>query len=453
MSDPGSPKVDGGGVEPTGSASNHIVVNEKDVRRIAFGAFVGTALEWYDYFLFGLAAALVFNRLFFTDLNDVAAAMAAFATFGVGFLARPLGAWLFGLMGDRVGRRPVLIISIIAIGTATGLVGLLPDYGAIGVAAPIALTVLRLLQGLAVGGEWGGATTLAIEHAPPERRARYASWVQLGSPVGTLMSSAAFALVLVMPEEQFDAYGWRIPFLAAFPLLAVALWIRMRVEESPVFQQLEEQADAPKVGAFDVFRKGAKPLAIAVAAAFLGVGGFYIMNTYVVSYATTVLGVERQLVVNATLAAAAVQIIVIVFAGRFAEKIGPGKLMGWGGILTAALAWPLWALIDTGSIIAITLAICLGIGSLTISYAVTGAVLSELFPAQLRYSGVSLGYNIAGALSGFLPFIATALTGQTDEPSSGAAIALLIVVALITATAGFIASRNRVVDDIVVSSS
>ena len=453
MSDPAGPKIAGEGVEPTGSASNHIVVNEKDVRRIAFGAFVGTALEWYDYFLFGLAAALVFNRLFFTDLNDVAAAMAAFATFGVGFLARPLGAWLFGLMGDRVGRRPVLIISIIAIGTATGLVGLLPDYGAIGVAAPIALTVLRLLQGLAVGGEWGGATTLAIEHAPPERRARYASWVQLGSPVGTLMSSAAFALVLVMPEEQFDAYGWRIPFLAAFPLLAVALWIRMRVEESPVFQQLEEQADAPKVGAFDVFRKGAKPLAIAVAAAFLGVGGFYIMNTYVVSYATTVLGVERQLVVNATLAAAAVQIIVIVFAGRFAEKIGPGKLMGWGGILTAALAWPLWALIDTGSIIAITLAICLGIGSLTISYAVTGAVLSELFPAQLRYSGVSLGYNIAGALSGFLPFIATVLTGQTDEPSSGAAIALLIVVALITATAGFIASRNRVVDDIVVSSS
>ena len=453
MSDPAGPKIAGEGVEPTGSASNHIVVNEKDVRRIAFGAFVGTALEWYDYFLFGLAAALVFNRLFFTDLNDVAAAMAAFATFGVGFLARPLGAWLFGLMGDRVGRRPVLIISIIAIGTATGLVGLLPDYGAIGVAAPIALTVLRLLQGLAVGGEWGGATTLAIEHAPPERRARYASWVQLGSPVGTLMSSAAFALVLVMPEEQFDAYGWRIPFLAAFPLLAVALWIRMRVEESPVFQQLEEQADAPKVGAFDVFRKGAKPLAIAVAAAFLGVGGFYIMNTYVVSYATTVLGVERQLVVNATLAAAAVQIIVIVFASRFAEKIGPGKLMGWGGILTAALAWPLWALIDTGSIIAITLAICLGIGSLTISYAVTGAVLSELFPAQLRYSGVSLGYNIAGALSGFLPFIATVLTGQTDEPSSGAAIALLIVVALITATAGFIASRNRVVDDIVVSSS
>lgn len=411
MSDPASLKVAGEGVEPTGSASNHIVVNEKDVRRIAFGAFVGTALEWYDYFLFGLAAALVFNRLFFTDLNDVAAAMAAFATFGVGFLARPLGAWLFGLMGDRVGRRPVLIISIIAIGTATGLVGLLPDYGAIGVAAPIALTVLRLLQGLAVGGEWGGATTLAIEHAPPERRARYASWVQLGSPVGTLMSSAAFALVLVMPEEQFDAYGWRIPFLAAFPLLAVALWIRMRVEESPVFQQLEEQADAPKVGAFDVFRKGAKPLAIAVAAAFLGVGGFYIMNTYVVSYATTVLGVERQLVVNATLAAAAVQIIVIVFAGRFAEKIGPGKLMGWGGILTALLAWPLWALIDTGSIAAITLAICLGIGSLTISYAVTGAVLSELFPAQLRYSGVSLGYNIAGALSGFLPFIATPLAG------------------------------------------
>ena len=212
-----------------------IVVSPRDVRRIATAAFVGTALEWYDYFLFGTAAALVFNRLFFTELDPTAAVLASLATFGVGFAARPIGAFLFGVLGDRVGRRPTLILTIVLIGVATGVIGLLPTYADIGILAPAMLVLLRLFQGLAVGGEWGGATTIAIEHAPVHQRARYAALVQVGSPVGTLLSSGAIALVLLFPPAEFDAWAWRLPFLAAFPLLGVALWIRLKVEESPIF--------------------------------------------------------------------------------------------------------------------------------------------------------------------------------------------------------------------------
>lgn len=434
----------------TSAESATVAVSDKDVSRIARAAFVGTALEWYDYFLFGTAAALVFNHLFFTDLNALAATMASFATFGVGFVARPVGAFLFGLLGDRVGRRPTLIISIVAIGTATGVIGLLPTFNDIGIAAPILLALLRLLQGIAVGGEWGGATTIAIEHAPPEKRGRYAAMVQLGSPVGTLLSSAAFTLVLMMPSETVDAWGWRLPFLAAFPLLGIALFIRLQVEESPVFAQLMEDEDAPKTSAFEVFRSGWRQLCVAICVALLGVGGFYVMNTFVVSYATGTLGVERQPVVNATLIAAVVQIGVVLVFGRVAERFGPGKVVAFGGVLTALASWPLFMLIDTGSIVAITVAISIGIGVLTISYSVTGALLSELFPAHLRYTGVSLGYNLAGAITGFLPFIATALMGLQDEPSATPAIVILAVISLITAFGGIVGERWRVTDDVVV---
>lgn len=426
-------------------------VSPKDVARIARAAFVGTALEWYDYFLFGTAAALVFNRLFFAgDADAMTATLASFATFGVGFAARPLGAFLFGMLGDRVGRRPTLILSIVAIGLATGIIGVLPTYLDVGVLAPILLTVLRLLQGLAVGGEWGGATTIAIEHAPVERRGRYAAMVQLGSPVGTLMSSGAFALVLMLPPEAVDSWGWRLPFLAAFPLLAVALWIRLKVEESPIFEDLLEMDDRPKAPALDVFRKAWGRLLVAIAAAFLGVGGFYVMNTFVIAYATGTLGVDRQVVVNATLVAAVVQIFVVLIFGRVAESWGAGRVTMIGGIVTAAAAWPLFALIDTGQGWAIAVAVATGIGMLTITYAVTGALLSEIFPPELRYSGVSLGYNLAGALSGFLPFLATLMISRQETPTSTPAVIILVGVSLLTALGGFLGQRLRVTDKAIV---
>ncbi|SDI46345.1 Predicted arabinose efflux permease, MFS family [Arthrobacter subterraneus] len=425
------------------------VVSGAEAGKIARAAFVGTALEWYDYFLFGTAAAIVFNRLFFTELDPTAATMAAFATFGVGFAARPLGAVLFGYIGDRVGRRPALLITIVAIGVATGLIGLLPDFGSIGLAAPIMLAILRLVQGLAVGGEWGGAMTIAVEHAPIEKRGRYAALVQVGSPVGTLMSSGAFALVLLMPAEVFDSWGWRLPFLAAFPLLLVALYIRLKVEESPIFNELVKLEERAKIPAVDVFRLAWGRLIVAIMAAFLGVGGFYVMTTFVISYGTTTLGMDRQLMVNATLIAAVVQIGVILVIGRISEKIGPGRMTFIGGLVTAAAAFPLFWLIDTRNPAAIILAVTLGIGLLSVAYSVTGALLTELFPPKLRYSGVALGYNLAGALSGFLPLIAVALLGVSGGASWTASV-LLIVVSLITAAGGFFGERLRVKDKAIV---
>lgn len=424
-------------------------VSGADAGRIARAAFVGTALEWYDYFLFGTAAAIVFNRLFFTTLDPTAATLAAFATFGVGFAARPLGAVLFGIIGDRVGRRPALLITIVMIGCATGLIGLLPDFGTIGLAAPIMLAVLRLLQGLAVGGEWGGAMTIAVEHAPIEKRGRYAALVQVGSPVGTLLSSGAFALVLLLPSEAFDSWGWRLPFLAAFPLLLIALYIRLKVEESPIFQELVKLEERAKIPALEVLRTAWGRLLVAVAAAFLGVGGFYVMTTFVISYGTTTLGLERGLMVNATLVAAVFQIGVVLVMGRLSERVGPGRMTLIGGLVTAAAAFPLFWLIDTRNPAAIILAVTLGIAFLSIAYAVTGALLTELFPPRLRYSGVALGYNLAGALSGFLPFIAVALQGATGGGSWTAAL-LLMAVSLITAAGGFFGERLRVKDKAIV---
>ncbi|SDP17082.1 Predicted arabinose efflux permease, MFS family [Microbacterium testaceum StLB037] len=435
---------------PSPSSASPVHVSLKDAGRIAGAAFVGTALEWYDYFLFGTAAALVFNRLFFTNLDATAATLAAFATFGVGFAARPIGAFVFGVIGDRFGRRPALLVTIVMIGVATGLIGVLPDYLAVGVAAPIMLAVLRLVQGLAVGGEWGGAVTIAVEHAPIEKRGRYAALVQIGSPVGTLLSSSAFALVLMLPPETFDAWGWRIPFLAAFPLLAVALYIRMKVEESPVFTQLVQQDERVKVPALQVFTKAWGRLLVAIAAALLGVGGFYMMTTFVVSYGSNTLGLDRGLMVNATLIAAVAQIPMTIYAGRLAERFGPGRMTLVGSLLTAIAAFPLFWLIDTHNPIGVIAAVTLGILLITLAYAVTGALLTDLFPPHLRYSGVALGYNLAGAISGFLPLIATAFLAASGNQSWSAAL-LLIAVALITALGGLIGERLRIRDAVVTS--
>ncbi|GJN41871.1 MFS transporter [Corynebacterium ammoniagenes] len=426
-------------------------MDPKEVGRIARAAFVGTALEWYDFFLFGTASALVFNHLFFAGVGGANATLAAFATFGVGFLARPLGAIIFGHIGDKYGRRPALIISIVVIGVATGVIGLLPTYGSIGVWAPVMLTVLRLLQGVAVGGEWGGATTMAIEHAPEEKRGRYAALVQIGSPVGTLLSSGIFALILMLPPETVDSWAWRIPFLVAFPFLGVALWIRLKVEESPVFEALSavEDEEKEKGSLKDLFRDYLPQLALATAAALLGIGGFFVMSTYVLSYATESLGLDRQMVVNATLLGAICQIFINLFFGRLGEKFGPGRIIGWGGVATALLSWPIWAMIDSGNAIALTIAVCLGISSVTITYSVSGVLLSELFPAKMRYSGVAISANAAGAISGLLPFIATWMNSTNEQPSSTPGIVILVIVALITAIGGFVGEKYRVKDNVV----
>ncbi|HEY0578507.1 MAG TPA: MFS transporter [Pseudonocardia sp.] len=415
-------------------------VTDAEARKVAFGAFVGTALEWYDFFLYGTAASLVFNRLFFTSGDPVLATLAAFASFAVGFAARPIGAVIFGHLGDRVGRRRCLIITVTMIGVVTGVIGLLPSYFSIGVAAPVLLTLLRLLQGVAVGGEWGGAVTLAVEHAPIERRGRYAAMPQIGSPIGTLLSSGAFLAVSTLPPASFDSWGWRLPFLAAFPLLYIALWLRRRVGESPLFEQLLKEDEVASSPVRDVVLRTFPQLLIGACACFLGVGGFYLATTFVISYGTGTLHLPRSLMLTATLVAAVVEIAVLVAGGRLAERYGPARITVAGGLISAVVAFPMFWLIDTRASALVVLAVTLGVACLSIPYAVSGPLLADLFPAQLRYSGIALSSNAAGFVSGFVPLLATAVLAGTGGGSWSAAL-LLIVIALITTVAGVLAPR------------
>jgi MFS family permease len=427
-----------------------VTVTEAEARKVALGAFVGTALEWYDFFLFGTAASLVFNRLYFASNDPVVATAGAFASFAVGFLARPLGAVLFGHLGDRIGRRKCLIVTVALIGFVTGAIGLLPSYFTIGVAAPILLTLLRLVQGVAVGGEWGGAVTLAVEHAPKEHRGRYAAMPQIGSPIGTLLSSGAFLLVSLLPPESFDSWGWRLPFLAAFPLLYIALWIRRRVEESPLFEQLLREHEVASSPVVDVFRNAFPQLMIGGGSAFLGIGGFYLITTFVISYGTANLHMPRSLLLTATLVAAVVEIVVLIVGGRMAERFGAGRITLIGGVVSALIAFPTFWLIDTTNAALVIFGVTLAVACLSITYAVSGALLTELFPARLRYSGVALSSNVAGIVSGFVPLLATALLSLSGGRSWSAAL-LLVVIALITAGSGALAPRVALAHDEVVS--
>ncbi len=417
------------------------MLTEAEARKVTLGALVGTAMEWYDFFLFSAAAALVFNVQYFANDDAAAAAMASFATFGVGLVARPLGGMIFGRMGDRIGRRTTLMVTIVGIGIVTGLIGMLPTYAAIGIAAPILLVLLRIVQGLFVGGEWAGAMTIVVENAPLEHRARYAAIPQIGSPIGTILSSGGFFLAtMFFSQDNFDAFGWRIPFLAAIPMLLLALWIRSKLEESPVFQELLESNEVVKSPITTTLRDSWKHIIIGMAAALLGVGGFYLVTTFVVWYGVNILGESEQVMLMGTLVAAAVEIPVLIIGGRLGGKYGASRVVLFGGIASAIVAYPAFLLIDSGNSMLVILGMTIAVSFLSLPYAASGTVLTGLFPANTRFTGVAFAQNTAGMLSGFVPLLTTALVASAGNhwwPAAG----LLVVVSVFTAVAGYLAPR------------
>ena len=432
---------------PSTSAIEYDATQElsvKDANKVAAGALIGTALEWYDFFLFSAAAALIFNVQYFTSENATAAALASFATFGVGLAARPIGGIIFGRMGDKIGRRRVLMITIVGIGIVTGLIGMLPTYAAIGFAAPVLLVLLRIAQGLFVGGEWSGAMTLVVENAPLHLRARYAAIPQIGSPIGTILSSGGFfVMTLLLSQENFNSWGWRIPFLVAIPLLLVAVYIRSRLEESPVFRQLEESGEVEKSPISTTLKRSWKQIIVGMAAALLGVGGFYLVTAFCVYYGVNILGYDDSLLLLGSMVAAAVEILILIWGGMLGAKYGASKVILWGGIASAVIAVPAFLLFESGQPVLIVIAMTIAVGALSLPYAASGTVLTGLFPATTRYTGVGMAQNAAGMLSGFIPLLATGFVASANDHWWPAA-AMLVFLSLFTAFAGAIAPRLSV---------
>lgn len=405
--------------------------HRRQVNRVAASAFAGTAMEWYDYILYGTASAIVFTKLFFPADDIAVATLLSFATFAAGFVARPLGALIFGHIGDRIGRRAAVVGSIVLMGLATGLIGVLPTYETIGVAAALSLLLLRLCQGISAGGEWGGAMVLVLEHAPKSKHGFYSAIPQLGSPVATLMSTGALTIVSTLPDEDFFSWGWRIPFLLAFPFLAIGLYLRFKVEESPVFKELQSKNEVVKVPILSAIRHTGGRMVLGGMAALLGGSGFFIVTTFIISYGTQELGYDRQAMLSATLWGALVQIAVIIIAGRVADKVGAWKVCATGGLISALLAFPVFMLVDSGNMFLATIGIMVGMGALTIPYGPIGSLLSGLFPAKYRYSAMAVSYNVFGIIGGFLPILSQTILISSGHKSWGVAM-LLAGVALIT---------------------
>ena len=409
--------------------------------KVAVASLIGTSVEWYDFFLYGTAAALVFNKLFFPQLDPVVGTIAAFATFSVGFIARPIGGIIFGHYGDRIGRKKMLYITLLIMGLATAFIGLLPTYNSIGIWAPILLVVLRLAQGFGLGGEWGGAVLMAVEHAPPNRRGFFGSFPQIGAYIGLLLSTLVFRYFSSMPEATFLAWGWRVPFLLSFLLVGVGLYIRMKVAESPVFQKLKQQATAekaiPKMPILEVI-KHPKNIFLAMGARFAENGLFYIFTAFALTYVSTVLKVDRIIALNGLLIAAALNIVIGPAWGALSDKFGRRPVYIYGAIACGILAFPFFWMLQTREPMLISLAIvlplCLGHAAM---YGPQAAFFSELFPAHVRYSGASLGYQLASVFAGGLsPLLATALLAWGGGSPVGVSVYMIVLVLITVVSVG-----------------
>lgn len=396
--------------------------------RVALASFVGTTVEYYDFFIYGTAAALVFPTLFFPDVSPAIGILLSFATFGVGFLARPLGGIVFGHFGDRVGRKQMLVISLVGMGAATVLMGLLPGYAQIGIAAPILLTLLRLVQGFAVGGEWGGATLMAVEHAPTAKKGFFGSFSQMGAPAGTSIATLAFFAASQLPDEQFLSWGWRLPFLFSAVLIVIGLFIRLSLTESPDFAEIKANSAVVRMPIAVAFRKHSKEIFL-IAGTYLSQGVFaYICMAYLVSYGTTVAGISRTFALAGVFVAGLVAVLLYPVFGALSDTFGRKTMYLLGAVTMGVAIGPAFALINTGNPWLFMTAQVLVFGiAMAPAAGVTGSLFTMIFDADVRYSGVSIGYTISQvAGSAFAPTIATALYASTNT-SNSIVLYLLIV--------------------------
>jgi MHS family shikimate/dehydroshikimate transporter-like MFS transporter len=409
------------------------------IGQVGLASFIGTTIEWYDFFLYGTAAALIFGKLFFPEFSSTAGTLAAFSTYAVGFAARPLGGLVFGHYGDKIGRKAMLILSLLIMGIATALIGVLPTFQSIGILAPILLVVLRFCQGIGVGGEWGGAVLMAVEHAPEGRRGFYGSWPQMGVPAGLLTGNLVFlAAAAWLP----DSWGWRVPFLLSLVLVGVGLFIRLRIMETPAFLRVKESRTEAPMPILDVLRTHPKNVLLAMGMRVAENGTFYVLTVFVLTYIVEELKLEQTTGLVGVLIAAFIGLFTIPFFGHLSDRVGRRPLYLFGSGFSLLFAFPFFWLLNTGAEPLIWLAIILGVNiGHDAMYGPQAAFFSELFGTRVRYSGASLGYQLASVFAGgFAPLISLALLtayGYTAVALYMAIMALITVISVILVTETF----------------
>lgn len=409
------------------------------------GSVIGTALEWYDFFIYGTAAALVFNHLFFPNVDPLIGTLLAFGSFAVGFIARPIGAIVFGNYGDRIGRKKVLVITLMIMGASTMLIGLIPDYATIGILAPILLTLLRFVQGFGLGGEWGGAVLMSLEHGDPKRRGLAASWPQIGVPLGLLLANGALTLMIaVTSDEAFLAWGWRVPFILSAVLIGIGLWIRLNVTESPEFEKLAAAGERVKFPILEVFRTQKRELLIATGSRIGTDVAFYIFVLFVVTYLTQMVGIDQSTAMLVVLVSAGAMLVFIPLFGALSDRLGRRPVYLGGAIGALIWVFAFFPLLETGNLALLLVADFVGMLCWAAMYGPLASFTTELFPANVRYSGASLGFQLSGILGGALaPIIAVALYGQFE---SWIPIAIYVAAMLLITVVSVVVARESARD-------
>jgi MFS transporter, MHS family, shikimate and dehydroshikimate transport protein len=378
---------------------------------IALASAIGTTIEWYDFFLFGVVTPLVLNKLFFPNFDPLVGTLLAYTTFFVGFISRPIGGIIFGHYGDRIGRKTVLVLTILIMGIATFLIGLLPTYASVGIWAPIMLLFLRVFQGIGIGGEWGGAVLMAVEHSPTGRRGFYGSWPQIGVPAGLLLSSGMVYLLSYLPEADFFSWGWRIAFLISALLVAVGLYIRLKIMETPAFARIQQTKKVVHVPFFELWRTHGKNTLLGLGARYIEGVTFNIFGVFIVGYLAGTLGLPRQTALAGVMISSAIMIVMLPIYGNLSDRIGRRRMFGVAGLLIGILAFPAFWLMQTKEPLLVWLAIAIPFAIVYPAvYGPQAALFSELFDTRVRYTGISFVYQFSGIYaSGLTPIIATAL--------------------------------------------
>jgi metabolite-proton symporter len=391
-------------------------LRKSQVRRAMIAGTVGTSIEWYDFFLYGTAAALVFPDLFFPGASAYAGALASFATYAVGFAARPVGAAIFGHYGDRIGRKATLISTLMLMGIASTLIGVLPSYNTLGFWAPTLLVVLRLLQGIGVGGEWGGSVTLCMEWGNPRRRGFFGSWPQVGVPIGLLLSTGAVSLLTHTMGGSFETWGWRLPFLFSIVLVGVGLWVRLGVLESPLFAREVEKDSLEDLPLVETIKREPREIILSALLRMSEQAPFYIFTAFVLAYGTEDLGFSKGFLTNAVMVAAALSLFSVPFFGHLSDVIGRKRVYMTGAACTMLIGVPYFLLLDSKIGALVVVAIVVSLIPHDMQYGPQAALIAESFPTRRRYSGAGLGYQLASVFAGGpAPLLATWLLHKFDS--------------------------------------